>query len=256
MKAHKLITRSPNLDAGAVFSPCERYRYLLWRQWMELGARAGTVVWCMLNPSTADELALDPTLTRCKGFTRRLGYSRFEVVNLFALRSTDPAALHHVADPVGPDNDDVIAKAFADAEIVIVGWGAFPLVERRALRIAELAGNAGKRLHCLGTTKQGRGSTCASHATPTSGATRMAAHSERSRIIHCAWLARLHTPPSIRCGRMGQDPGAKPMGGWHRSSASRSTTATLLSSTRRCAGRWCCFVRSFLPLRLRAVRGP
>lgn len=150
-----LITRSPNLDAGAVFSPCERYRYLLWRQWRELGARAGTVVWCMLNPSTADELVLDPTLTRCKGFTARFGYARFEVVNIFALRSTDPAALHHVVDPVGPDNDAVISKAFADAVLVVAGWGAFPMAELRAARISVLAEDAGKRLHCLGTTKQG-----------------------------------------------------------------------------------------------------
>lgn len=69
------ITRSPTPDAGAVFSKCERYRYLLWRQWRELGARAGTVVFAMLNPSTATELVLDPTLTRCHGFTRRLGYA-------------------------------------------------------------------------------------------------------------------------------------------------------------------------------------
>lgn len=150
-----LITRSPNLDAGAVFSPCERYRYLLWRQWRSADAGVGTVVFCMLNPSTATELVLDPTLRRCQGFTRRFGYARFEVVNLFALRSTDPAALHHVADPVGPDNDDVIAKAFADAELIVAGWGSFPMVQPRSFRIAELAAAAGKKLHCLGVTKNG-----------------------------------------------------------------------------------------------------
>jgi len=150
-----VVTRSSSLDAGAVFSPDDVYRYLLWRQWQDLTAKPGTVVWAMLNPSTADETVLDPTLRRCKGFTQRFGYARFEVVNLFAYRSTDPGALPIVRDPVGPANDEIIAKAFADAELVVVGWGSFQMVERRALRIAELAAAAGKQLHCLGVTKQG-----------------------------------------------------------------------------------------------------
>jgi hypothetical protein len=148
-----MITRSPSPAAGAIFSDCEAYRYCLWRDWSGLSMRASSVCFVMLNPSTATELVLDPTLTRCQGFTRRLGYSRFEVVNLFALRSTDPRGLHHIADPVGPDNDQVIAERMAAAAIIVVGWGAFPLAAARARRVVELA--AGKTLHCLGVTQAG-----------------------------------------------------------------------------------------------------
>jgi len=148
-----MITRSPSPAAGAVFSDCEAYRYRLWRDWSGLSMRASFVLWCCLNPSTADENVLDPTLRRCEGFTRRLGYFRFEVVNMFALRSTDPKALHHLADPVGPDNDQVIAERMAAAAIIVVGWGAFPLAAARARRVVELA--AGKTLHCLGANRDG-----------------------------------------------------------------------------------------------------
>jgi hypothetical protein len=148
-----MITRSPSPAAGAVFSDCETYRYLLWREMQDLYTKPGTVLWCMLNPSTATELILDPTLTRVDGFTARLGYARWEVVNLFALRSTDPKGLHHISDPVGTDNDHVIAERMAASAVIVVGWGAFPLAAARARRVAELA--AGKPLHCLGVTRDG-----------------------------------------------------------------------------------------------------
>jgi hypothetical protein len=117
--------------------------------------RASFALFVLLNPSTADENVLDPTLTRCQGFTRRLGYSRFEVVNLFALRSTDPKGLHHIADPIGPDNDQVIAERMAEASVVIAGWGSFPLAAERAKRVLMLAACRSIRMMCLGTTKAG-----------------------------------------------------------------------------------------------------
>src|SRR5690606_11273664 len=57
-------------DKGAEFSPCRTYRYALWRIWDE---QRPTVTWVMLNPSTADEQADDPTIRRVLGFTRAWG---------------------------------------------------------------------------------------------------------------------------------------------------------------------------------------
>ena len=42
-------------DAGAEFSPCRKWRYLLWRRWDRTKPVANFL---MLNPSTADEFKL------------------------------------------------------------------------------------------------------------------------------------------------------------------------------------------------------
>ena len=90
---------------GALFSPDRVYRYRLWRRWKP---EEPALVYVMLNPSTADEIDSDATVTRCIERARRMGYGGIEVVNLFALRSTDPTALYRHEAPVGPENDQHI----------------------------------------------------------------------------------------------------------------------------------------------------
>jgi len=45
------------------------------------------------------------------------------VTNVFALRSTDPAGLLEVGDPVGRGNDEAIVAAALAADQVICAWG-------------------------------------------------------------------------------------------------------------------------------------
>jgi len=105
---------------GATFSTDGRYRYRLWRRW----DRSGPVVaFVMLNPSTADAFHDDPTIRRCIGFARSWGFGGIEVVNLFALRATDPRKLQRARDPVGRLNDDAIRRATGRARMVIAAWG-------------------------------------------------------------------------------------------------------------------------------------
>lgn len=139
---------------SAVMSECGIYRYELRRTW---GHEEGPLVcWVMLNPSTADADVDDPTIRRCVGFSQRWGCERLVVVNLFALRATDPKALMRFPDPVGPENDDAIAAAADEAERVVVAWGAHGTYRNRAAEVTNrLAGIHNMRLHCLGQTKQG-----------------------------------------------------------------------------------------------------
>lgn len=106
--------------SSARLSKCGRYRYNLTRSW----ATGPSALFVMLNPSTATVDIDDPTIRKCVGFARRLGYSGIEVVNLFAVRSTDPAGVLAVADPVGPDNDSAITDALDRCPLVICAWGA------------------------------------------------------------------------------------------------------------------------------------
>ena len=56
------ITEDEQAATGALFSPCRRYRYLLWRIWDFSKPHA---TFCLMNGSTADEVADDATVTRC-----------------------------------------------------------------------------------------------------------------------------------------------------------------------------------------------
>lgn len=103
----------------AVLSDCGTYRYSLTREWED----GPCVTWLMLNPSTADASRDDPTIRRCMGFSKMWGYGRMVVVNLFALRSTDPRALARNTDPVGPMNSFYQMQAFKEGREVICAWG-------------------------------------------------------------------------------------------------------------------------------------
>lgn len=149
-----LITReSSDLlgTASAVFSEDETYRYLLTRAWGE----GQCVTWVMLNPSTADHEANDPTITRIMGFSRRWGFGGLTVVNLYALRSTDPAALASHPDPIGPENDRIIAENCEPDQMVIGAWGSGFRQKDRPAAVAAMVAETGWPMLCLGTTKDG-----------------------------------------------------------------------------------------------------
>lgn len=107
-------------NGDIIFSPGRGYRYYLERILTE-GQKV--VNFCMLNPSTADELVNDPTVRRCIGYAQDWGYDRVIVTNIFAYRSTDPKGLKRICDPIGVENDYYIEKAAAKADLIITAWG-------------------------------------------------------------------------------------------------------------------------------------
>jgi len=156
---------------GAVISECGRFRYALWERFAIAQSVVGPIdveaerarrrdapypvafwtrwiCWVMLNPSTADALQDDPTIRKVRGFTERLGYDGFLVVNRFAWRATDPRELYRVrpgpsgaelGDPrcagstcrgrcihaaaAGPENDAWVSRAAEAARRIICAWG-------------------------------------------------------------------------------------------------------------------------------------
>lgn len=136
---------------GAAFDASKRYRYRLWRRWAEGGA---LVTFVMLNPSTADARRDDPTIRRCAGFARGWGFAAMTVVNLFALRATDPVRLRRARDPVGPGNDGYILAAAAESDALVVAWGNAGALRERDRDVLRLL--ADQRAECLGLTGAGR----------------------------------------------------------------------------------------------------
>lgn len=144
----------------AVFSRDRAHRYWLCRRWDPSSPHA-SALFIMLNPSTADAQVLDPTVTRCMAWAMRRGLPGCEVCNVFALRSTDPAALRKSADPIGPANDDWIraaaSRAAAGRAPVVVAWGNHASLLGRDVTVrALLAPIAGLEPICLGVTGAGQ----------------------------------------------------------------------------------------------------
>lgn len=141
--------------SGAVFSADDVYRYELWRRW----AIGPELALGMLNPSTAGALENDPTIRKCVGFSKRLGFAGLRVVNAFGARSTDPKALRTFGDPVGPDNDAAILRVFSAAPLAIVAWGASDvgggLIAARTRAVLAMLTAHGIRVQCLGRSKDG-----------------------------------------------------------------------------------------------------
>lgn len=120
------------------FSPCRRYRYTLEHAMDELQiGKRKQVMWIGLNPSTADESSLDPTLRRIRGFTMREGGTVFVMTNLFAWRDTDPKKMKVAADPIGPENDALLVETAAASDVIVCAWGTHGGFRDRARAVVE-----------------------------------------------------------------------------------------------------------------------
>lgn len=137
---------------GPMFSPDRAYRWWLRRQWDVFNPRR--MVFIGLNPSTATAKEDDPTIRRWAGFAQREGCGSMLVLNLFALRATDPRAMLVHPDPVGERNDIVlVAGAMESPDRVVACWGAHGGHLGRDRQVWEIL--TGAPLWCLGTTRDG-----------------------------------------------------------------------------------------------------
>jgi hypothetical protein len=144
------------MTSGATFSPCRTYRYALWREW---DASGPTVVFCGLNPGTADETHDDPTVRRELDYARRWGFGRYVKVNAYGLRSTDPKGLWVVDDPRGPDNFLAIKVHCFEASkragaLFVAAWGN-NIRDRDAFELRRMLRLEGVKVHALKLTKAG-----------------------------------------------------------------------------------------------------
>lgn len=139
-------------ESGAVIDGL--YRYMLWRRW----GPEPPMVWIMLNPSTADGEEDDQTIRKCMAFARREGCGGIEVINLFALRATNPKALALHEDPEGPFNTTAWQLVLERPHGPIVGaWGAHNLqrLPRPRAFLQWRHQLVVEGFYCLGTTASG-----------------------------------------------------------------------------------------------------
>lgn len=112
------------MNRSAHISYCGMYRWSLRRQWECSGRHK---LWVMLNPSSADGIADDRTLSRCIAFSMRSGDASLTVVNLFAYRTVYSKLMQDAArngfDIVGHANDAHIEYEASRADTVILAYG-------------------------------------------------------------------------------------------------------------------------------------
>lgn len=134
----------------AVWSPCKRYRYVLWRCWTD-NPKPRYAMWTGVNPSKANEEDNDNTVGRMVSFSQRWGYEALCVTNLNGFITPYPDEMKAAEDSVGDDNDYWIARIAIDASIRIACWG----VDGKHLNRQRAVSLIVPDWHCLKTNKDG-----------------------------------------------------------------------------------------------------
>ena len=146
----------------------EKYRFTLERRWavgpagLHPSLRAADLaLFVMLNPSTADALKDDATIRRCTGFVKSWGLVGFDVVNLFALRATDPKKLvdiygagSEMAYDTMLNNGFLLDAGRQKYAVTIFAWGANGALNYRDRVVAGFFNNVMPQV--FGTTKVGQ----------------------------------------------------------------------------------------------------
>lgn len=119
------------MGSGAHFSDCRRYRFGLWREWGDATKR---LVVLGVNPSKADEVRPDHTISKLLEFGRRWGFGELYMLNLFPYVSTDVLGLlHEDARAMLPENDRHIGQVVEGASRIVFAWGKHPSAVKPAI---------------------------------------------------------------------------------------------------------------------------
>ena len=138
-----------SLPKSAIFSEDRRYRYVLWRVWSQTRR---PLLMIGLNPSTANEISDDPTITRMMVRANKAGYGSLVMTNLYAFVSSNPDVLLEDGDFIGIETDAYLIQAIQIADRVICGWGSFPAARKRADYVLKMI----PQPYCLGVNIDGQ----------------------------------------------------------------------------------------------------
>jgi hypothetical protein len=112
----------------------------------------------LLNPSKADAMLNDPTVTRGIKRAKRLGCGSLIVWNVGAGRATKPKEWLAMKDPIGPENyvhiQRILLECQERAGILLVGWGT-NAPERFTSAARQLISRTKLIPKCLGVTSGG-----------------------------------------------------------------------------------------------------
>ena len=142
-----------------------KYRYEFTRTWEQDNK---LLCFIMFNPSTTDNVVLDPTTNECSSIAYCWGYGGIALYNLYAFRSSKSENVekklktkeeHDIAEMVGPRNEKVLDQATESNRYakIVCAWGNHPHTEDFINRSFNTLERIGKdRLLVLVVTSQGQ----------------------------------------------------------------------------------------------------
>ena len=129
----------------AIFSLDHKYRYVLTRKWSD----NGICLFIMLNPSTADAYKLDPTVKRAFKIAKRFRLGELVVLNIFAIKGSDPSVIKEHTDPVGKYNDYYLNYYCKKSKMIIVAWGNHGSYNNRSNDVKNILLRNKKEVYCI-----------------------------------------------------------------------------------------------------------
>lgn len=127
------------MESGAIFSPCEKWRYVLWRVW---DSELPMLISIGLNPSTADAVYNDRTVSKMIKYAKSLGYGGIIKLNVYAWRAKFPKEMmRQGVAAIGDLNDywiQAVEQTFGPAGRDVIGmriacWGQHDFLNRGAV---------------------------------------------------------------------------------------------------------------------------
>lgn len=156
------VTRGEPGTGGAIFSPCRTWRYMLWRRTKNaysIVPNKGVLLFILVNPSVAGEIANDHTLSKAVGFGEKLGYGVVVICNPFAFVSQDIRNFEAKAkagfDVVGPDNNETLRYWVDRSDEIIVGWSKYGKILNRGAVVLDMIRHNGKQAKALRINQDG-----------------------------------------------------------------------------------------------------
>lgn len=142
-----------NTYSGAIFSDNRTHRYVLWRKWQIHGKH---VMFIGLNPSRANEVKNDLTITKLIHFAKSWGYGGIYMTNLFSIIEPDSGFIKTLTNEnyksyIRTETESWLDHVWGRSEETVFCWGNFPNIQFRAEEIIKRFGPA----MCFGKTKSG-----------------------------------------------------------------------------------------------------
>ncbi|MGE7115083.1 DUF1643 domain-containing protein [Lysinibacillus sp. NPDC047702] len=133
------------LKVKTIFSKDKKYRYFLKKTWDD---KKGNIVFLMLNPSKADLIKSDNTVTNATNYAVDKDFGSITIVNLFAFMDTDKKSLKDRDKETDKLNDKYILFALKECDELVIAWER-GTHKKRKREVAKILKKFPEKLRCF-----------------------------------------------------------------------------------------------------------